>query len=205
VLRSEIPATESRREATVRVSTRMAAGLAVLALVRPVSAGDIKAESTHDFSAKDLAEALGIRWWSYQVHFDKPVKEVSVRPCELRRRRDGTWARKYLGWGSVHSNDESFREVTVGFLLPNDPTGKRYAVKLKSDWSRQEFEQPADFRNTHSVVPSPVTVVDGCLVLAFQPKDYRFPKLEEADFVRVIAIEVKARETTSGPVPVRDP
>jgi hypothetical protein len=47
--------------------------------------------SPAEFATSDLASAMGVKWWSYKLHFDQPVSGIFMRLCELRRQPDGRW------------------------------------------------------------------------------------------------------------------
>ena len=57
------------------------------------------------------------------------MKGVTLRPCELQRRRDGTWQRNDLAAGAG-TFTEVTREIDVAVFISETPDGKKFAMKL---------------------------------------------------------------------------
>jgi hypothetical protein len=166
--------------------------LAVVLATSWVGAAKIEATPS-EITAADLASALGVRWWSYRLHFDKSIKRVSVRPCELRRRPDGTWQRDYLSPGIGDARRE-VREITIALFIPETSEGKKVALKVGEILSRGEFEKPPDFEGTYTSSTS-ARMIDGCLILAYREKDPQVMTGREENMVRLFGLQIETEES----------
>ncbi|MHC5538407.1 hypothetical protein ACYOEI_09280 [Singulisphaera rosea] len=172
--------------------------------VSSAQAADFQAQSTDNLSVEDLARALNVLWWKHRLHFEKPVWGVAIRPCELRRRSDGSWQREYLGPGvSISTDDEKakYQDVEIGVFIPDSPKCRNYSLKVGPGCVRQDFEKIPDLRRTY-FLSDRVLKVDGCLVLACRERDPRGTTLQVENFVHVIALEVKTQDEPTDPATI---
>jgi len=155
------------------------------------SAANPKIDATAtEITASELASALGVQWWNYRLRFEKAVSSVSVRPCELRRRRDGTWERTYLTTGVGDFSEKNVREKVVSLVIPNAVEGDKYTLKVGNGLVRSQFDIPPDFRHTFTTSKKAIFIED-CLILAFEEKVPTVITACEDNFVRVIGLEIK--------------
>lgn len=177
----------------MRYAIPIALSLAASIFVLPSPAEDPRPEvegTPVEITASDLASALGVQWWSYQLRFKEPVSGISARPCELRRRPDGTWQRAYLAPGTGDFTGGKSREKRVAFFIPDTPGEPRFTIKLHNVTGRETFLQAPDFKQTYTSL-GPPRFIENCLILAYQEKDPHVMTGLEKNFVRLIALEIE--------------
>jgi hypothetical protein len=143
--------------------------------------------------AKDLAWALGMDVWSYHLKFEKPIRFIRVRPCELFRRADGSWKRTYLPIEVGMGYGEERSEADLEFYIMGEPGAKTCALRVSGTRTRsKKLENPPDLNNTVTS-PTAAHFFQRCLVLAHQVKGAEIGFLEE-NLVRILAIEIDTED-----------
>jgi hypothetical protein len=175
----------------------LAISTTIVVTVSPMMAiaadGAAKIEPTvREITAADLAPALGVRWWSYRLRFDKPVYAVRVQPCELRRKPDGTWQREALGPSHQESSNKKIREIEVTLFIPEASEGKRYALKMDGTFMRNDFKTPPDFDGMYSK-PGEARMIAGCLILAYREKEPNTSTGQEENMTRLFGLHVETK------------
>jgi hypothetical protein len=145
----------------------------------------------NELATPDLAFALGVRWWSYTLHFDKSVSAVTVSLCELRRQPDGTWLRSQLaaGHGFKHEQADT-QEVRLSVLISGQPTPKDLTLRLDDAFGSSKLTAAPDFTRTYSLSSS-ARFINGCLVLAVEEKDPHRITGQEKNMVRFIGLSIE--------------
>ena len=149
--------------------------------------------TSSDISARDLASALDIRWWSYKLTFPAQVAGVTVRPCELRRGSDGKWERSYLSpsFGRRRNDMPGFEDIDIKVFI-DDHSPDKFGLALGDIFHHGTFQTKPDFSETYRT-PSDVVFVDGCIALAIKEDVPGYPNTmmgEEKYMTRVIALEI---------------
>jgi hypothetical protein len=146
------------------------------------------AATTAELSAADLAAALHMRWWKYQLKFPERVRSCLVQICELRRTVHGGWEHVPLAPFEGCGSEEGLLEAEVKLvLLPGAEGDFLITVGRGTSWAR--FTTQPDFSGTYTT-PMAATFVDGCLILAAEEKDPHIMTGREEDLVRAIALEI---------------
>jgi hypothetical protein len=166
--------------------------LSLLAVAAPMATPPVApiAVSSTPLTPTDLAAAMNLYWWSFKLHFDKPVSMVRERPCELRRKPDGTWEHVPLDVfeGRGHAGRADISDIDLKLMIPDDKSGD-YVLVFGSAWGKKHFKQAPDFAHTWRHVES-TSFIDGCMVLAVEEKDPNTATDLEENMVRVIGLEI---------------
>jgi hypothetical protein len=154
-----------------------------------VGVGREKVEAgTSTLSIADVASVLGIRSWGYTLKFEQRISQVTVRPCELRRRADGGWDQTYLSPG-LGCGVGDLTEVDVKILSQHNTTDGGFWLKVGPVCEKDMFTTRPDFDRTYSSPTAP-RWVNGCLALAIEEENPRAIRGREQDMVRVVALEI---------------
>jgi hypothetical protein len=154
--------------------------------------GPIKATPT-EIKAKDLAWALDMDVWSYHLKFDKPIRFMSVRPCEMLRQEDGSWKRSYLPISVGMGFGEDRSEIDLEFYLMGKADAKSCALSMSGTRQRgRKLENPPDLDNTVTS-PNAAQFFDDCLVLAYKVKGHEI-SFQKENLVYMLALEIDTKD-----------
>jgi hypothetical protein len=167
----------------------------ILALALPAFSADNPkiTATTSEPTASDLASALGVQWWSYNLRFDSPVAGVSARLCELRRQPDSSWQHRPLSDAFAFTHGEAdVRQLAVTVFIQDKAPDYDFALRLGKVFSRSKCTTKPDFSRTYTV-PTVGRFISGCLVLAIEEKEEHVSTMREENMVRIIALEITTR------------
>jgi hypothetical protein len=169
-------------------------GVVAIPLVGFAAPGSPKITATAtEPTTGDLAKALRVEWWCYHLRFDKRVKGIRVVPCELGRRRDGTWKREELA-DAIWDATQDFQEIDIALYIPDAPKRKKFALKVGSTFQWGTFKQPPDLEGVWTQ-REVVRIIEGCLGLAYYPeKDPLVATGKEENMLRLFGLHIETAE-----------
>jgi len=122
------------------------------------------------------------------------VKSLTVQPCELSRKPDGTWQREDLGTAvSLTGSGRELRQLDVALLIPETPDGKTYSLHLGGQFSRYKFSKRSDLSNAVTS-GGDGQFVGECLVLAYRETNPNVITGREENMVWLFGIRVSFDE-----------
>jgi hypothetical protein len=146
-------------------------------------------------SASVIADELDMRHWSYRLQFHPPVKNcVGFDLCELKRKPDGSWEKTLLAKGARESRGVGYKDVTLHVLIYEGKEGPKFSYWVvesgSATGSHRSLKKMPDFKDM-TLLSDGRKIINGCIVLGAQHKNPDMWSDNEADWARVIGLEMK--------------
>ena len=164
-----------------------------LFLAAPVSRAEPFKVTPTRLRPEDIADVLDIHHWNFRVQFNPPVKSgLSLTVFELKRKADGSWERTTVAGGGRGWQHNGFEDVAVVVMIYESKDGPKCKIKRDGMAATQTIANMPDFKKLSTTFSDGKKIVDGCIVLAAEFKKEGMMSGQEADMVRILALEIKA-------------
>ncbi len=143
-------------------------------------------------SADVIADEIDMSHWTYRLQFRPPVKDLmGFDLCELKRKPDGSWEKTLLAKGGRSSSpDAGFKDGSLHVLIYEGKEGPMFSCWFDGSGHRRSLKKMPDFTDM-MLLHDGKRIINGCIVLAAAHKKPNWVSDNEADWGRVIGLEIK--------------